>query len=144
MWERKKSGERSSRSCADEKGTGCWARPRRWRTRWRNIGECGGAVGRTRLCHFFFQAEDGIRDHCVTGVQTCALPIWLHPQRTRLRGTRSASCHTASVLRDGMEFHSLIAVLPGKKSAIYTFERGKRSEERRVGKECRSRWSPYH
>src|SRR5260221_7736123 len=28
-------------------------------------------------CFFFFQAEDGIRDHCVTGVQTCALPIWL-------------------------------------------------------------------
>src|SRR5438034_2458338 len=26
--------------------------------------------------HFFFQAEDGIRDHCVTGVQTCALPIY--------------------------------------------------------------------
>src|SRR5437588_2112834 len=26
---------------------------------------------------FFFQAEDGIRDHCVTGVQTCALPIFL-------------------------------------------------------------------
>src|SRR5215204_4088317 len=28
------------------------------------------------LFFFFFQAEDGIRDHCVTGVQTCALPIW--------------------------------------------------------------------
>ena len=28
------------------------------------------------LVVFFFQAEDGIRDHCVTGVQTCALPIW--------------------------------------------------------------------
>src|SRR5579875_4032580 len=27
------------------------------------------------LLVFFFQAEDGIRDHCVTGVQTCALPI---------------------------------------------------------------------
>src|SRR5215204_6759746 len=27
------------------------------------------------LSFFFFQAEDGIRDHCVTGVQTCALPI---------------------------------------------------------------------
>ena len=27
------------------------------------------------LKSFFFQAEDGIRDHCVTGVQTCALPI---------------------------------------------------------------------
>src|SRR5438034_10782188 len=26
---------------------------------------------------FFFQAEDGIRDHCVTGVQTCALPIFV-------------------------------------------------------------------
>src|SRR5438132_3193923 len=31
---------------------------------------------RVWLCFvFFFQAEDGIRDHCVTGVQTCALPI---------------------------------------------------------------------
>src|SRR5260221_239377 len=29
------------------------------------------------ICVFFFQAEDGIRDHCVTGVQTCALPISL-------------------------------------------------------------------
>src|SRR5215213_753914 len=27
---------------------------------------------------FFFQAEDGIRDWSVTGVQTCALPIWIH------------------------------------------------------------------
>src|SRR5437762_4141675 len=31
------------------------------------------------LCFFFFfQAEDGIRDTSVTGVQTCALPIWVH------------------------------------------------------------------
>src|SRR5438034_7195672 len=29
---------------------------------------------------FFFQAEDGIRDHCVTGVQTCALPISINGQ----------------------------------------------------------------
>src|SRR3989454_12293657 len=28
------------------------------------------------LCFFFFQAEDGIRDYKVTGVQTCALPIF--------------------------------------------------------------------
>src|SRR5260221_5901348 len=27
------------------------------------------------MLYFFVQAEDGIRDHCVTGVQTCALPI---------------------------------------------------------------------
>src|SRR5947207_6346922 len=31
------------------------------------------------MCVFFFQAEDGIRDHCVTGVQTCALPICHRP-----------------------------------------------------------------
>src|SRR5438132_6091431 len=35
--------------------------------------ECGGSSA-----SFFFQAEDGIRDHCVTGVQTCALPIYDH------------------------------------------------------------------
>ena len=29
------------------------------------------------MVFLFFQAEDGIRAHCVTGVQTCALPIWL-------------------------------------------------------------------
>src|SRR5260221_3011089 len=31
-----------------------------------------------QMLFFFFQAEDGIRDHCVTGVQTCALPISEH------------------------------------------------------------------
>ena len=44
---------------------------------------CSGIVGCVQdvagICEyevcFFFQAEDGIRDHCVTGVQTCALPI---------------------------------------------------------------------
>src|SRR5215204_7389167 len=69
---------------------------------------------------FFFQAEDGIRDHCVTGVQTCALPISAAPSGAApsARRARAARCGT-----------------PG---------RGRRSEERRVGKECRSRWSPYH
>src|SRR5260221_130830 len=37
------------------------------------VPEYGAANGRRHF--FFFQAEDGIRDHCVTGVQTCALPI---------------------------------------------------------------------
>src|SRR5437588_13023692 len=38
---------------------------------------------RWRVCivFFFFQAEDGIRDHCVTGVQTCALPIFVAKAR---------------------------------------------------------------
>src|SRR5260221_10907014 len=35
---------------------------------------------------FFFQAEDGIRDHCVTGVQTCALPISCSKAPDRVRG----------------------------------------------------------
>src|SRR5260221_1187032 len=35
------------------------------------------------MLFFFFQAEDGIRDHCVTGVQTCALPISSHHGRVR-------------------------------------------------------------
>src|SRR2546422_6464141 len=34
------------------------------------------------LMFFFFQAEDGIRDVAVTGVQTCALPIYIHQQDT--------------------------------------------------------------
>src|SRR5438034_7941091 len=37
---------------------------------------------------FFFQAEDGIRDHCVTGVQTCALPISVQPQLDVVGGAR--------------------------------------------------------
>src|ERR1700674_1713387 len=56
-WERKKSGARSSKTCADEKGTGCWARRRRWRTRWRKIGESGGGAGRGRLCHRLLGGE---------------------------------------------------------------------------------------
>src|SRR5260221_2809271 len=36
-----------------------------------------GVIRAAMVC-FLFQAEDGIRDHCVTGVQTCALPIQEH------------------------------------------------------------------
>src|SRR6202162_6544172 len=68
--------------------------------------------------HFFFQAEDGIRDIVVTGVQTCALPISRH--RADWAGGR----------RDDAATRDLLVVL--------------RSEERRVGKEGRSRWAPYH
>src|SRR2546430_5241138 len=44
---------------------------------WRCHGEAGGpgTAGADNSCRFFFQAEDGIRDLTVTGVQTCALPI---------------------------------------------------------------------
>src|SRR2546429_2563757 len=40
---------------------------------------------------FFKQAEDGIRDVAVTGVQTCALPIW--PHHPRRRGIGDGRCH---------------------------------------------------
>src|SRR3989441_7186695 len=40
---------------------------------------------------FFFQAEDGIRDKLVTGVQTCALPISRRCSRRQTRGVRQAA-----------------------------------------------------
>src|SRR5688572_32571411 len=55
-----------------------------------------------RNCLFFFQAEDGIRDLTVTGVQTCALPIWAPTPRWPTSVRRSArappavAAHTAS------------------------------------------------
>src|SRR5215510_1486145 len=74
---------------------------------------------------FFFQAEDGIRYGHVTGVQTCALPISDH----LLGGD------VDRVGNDGQ--------LPPTQPARDLRGGGQRSEERRVGKECRSRWSPY-
>src|SRR5688572_32404526 len=46
-------------------------------------------------CFFFFQAEDGIRDLTVTGVQTCALPIFPCRRPLRLRGLRGFPGHAA-------------------------------------------------
>src|SRR5438445_6521541 len=80
---------------------------------------------------FFFQAEDGIRDIGVTGVQTCALPIWSTDVPF------FSSCTSTSRTRR-MSRRSLIGAGPRRP----TTER--RSEERRVGKECRFRWSTYH
>src|SRR5438034_2398402 len=49
---------------------------------------------------FFFQAEDGIRDHCVTGVQTCALPICAaRPGDARWRGPGRARRWSGSTTR---------------------------------------------
>src|SRR6266702_7962867 len=41
---------------------------------------------------FFFQAEDGIRDGHVTGVQTCALPIWSSPAAGARTGSGRTPC----------------------------------------------------
>src|SRR5690349_22428293 len=78
----------------------------------------GKRADATRPVIFFFQAEDGIRGLYVTGVQTCALPISRSPPRRPAR-----SC-------------------PGTDGRPPT--RAARSEERRVGKECRTRWAPAH
>src|SRR5256885_11791970 len=96
---------------------------------------------------FFFQAEDGIRDYKVTGVQTCALPICIKTRRVRLDAREKFLPHNLSI------FHSVNADLGHLSPLLRTFvshfgvvlnDESIRSEERRVGKECRSRWSPYH
>src|SRR5205807_6780184 len=95
---------------------------------------------------FFFQAEDGIRDYKVTGVQTCALPIW----RTLLIGRRPGLLGPfagAGVVMDQvsrMRRRSGEGAVPSTRAApLPWIAYAPRSEERRVGKECRSRWSPY-
>src|SRR2546425_6799464 len=86
---------------------------------------------------FFFQAEDGIRDKLVTGVQTCALPIC---RREEPRGQHSAL--VASLRPGGRRAQAPKRRWEGAGTAAG--RKSERSEERRVGKECRSRWSPYH
>src|SRR2546430_12159574 len=94
---------------------------------------------------FFFQAEDGIRDLTVTGVQTCALPICVRLQielctpESRPRATRQARTFTSGI-------HPSPRLRPSSRisRAPMRSHLAGRSEERRVGKECRSRWSPYH
>src|SRR2546430_6294758 len=95
---------------------------------------------------FFFQAEDGIRDLTVTGVQTCALPI-LERVRDQLlpRAARAADEHRdvgVGDLVDGLEEAPHGRAPPD--DLLEAVDVAHRSEERRVGKECRSRWSPYH
>src|SRR3712207_7562025 len=96
----------------------------------------------------FFQAEDGIRDIGVTGVQTCALPISVSkassvpmPYLEQLIGPlrRAGLVQSTRGAHGGYQLtRDPYDVRVGE---VY---RVMRSEERRVGKECRSRWSPYH
>src|SRR5690606_40438608 len=89
---------------------------------------------RSLIDHFFFQAEDGIRDFHVTGVQTCALPISTSNTKAVWRRWRSTIwCSTVP--------NVMCACLGGGTATAMV---SKRSEERRVGKEGGSRWSPWH
>src|SRR5690554_7396341 len=95
---------------------------------------------------FFFQAEDGIRDADVTGVQTCALPIfWDVEFACKVIATEKPAYTMASTpfLAD------LVKAAPNHEGEldslrIFVSAGAPRSEERRVGKEWRSRWAPYH
>src|SRR3712207_6860220 len=97
---------------------------------------------------FFFQAEDGIRDIGVTGVQTCALPIFLEEPVERLLLGEAAVEQHGEQAREVPQ-HGAVLQEVGGDLAVAAARDGHqlvlaRSEERRVGKECRSRWSPYH
>src|SRR5437660_4491955 len=97
---------------------------------------------------FFFQAEDGIRDGHVTGVQTCALPIshnGIFEARTGAAGRRyNRKGYGQSA------YGRRPAAVAGRNSSSTRFvasipcDNEDRSEERRVGKECRDRRSQYH
>src|SRR5437773_4094914 len=88
------------------------------------------------LFFFFFQAEDGIRDRDVTGVQTCALPICDPARRPlpRLPRLRERVSLRGRVRRARRGDAAVPRALPAGAGAL-------RSEERRVGKECRTRRS---
>src|SRR5438876_10301725 len=94
------------------------------------------------MLFFFFQAEDGIRDGRVTGVQTCALPIcllWRPIMRSPVR-VPSLVALPCWVSLEWLTGRSLWRSATPTRHAHGNL----RSEERRVGKECRSRWSPCH
>src|SRR5437763_17131533 len=80
----------------------------------------------THICFFFFfQAEDGIRDTSVTGVQTCALPISVFD---KVENWRSCSAATPPIF--DLVKNCAAVVVEGATVM-------ERSEERRVGRECR-------
>src|SRR5207245_6638375 len=89
------------------------------------------------LLFFFFQAEDGIRDATVTGVQTCALPISPSPAHLR---QRPLPCEGEAV-SSSVEIIASSTSPRAARGSVRFPEIVRRSEERRVGKECRSRWS---
>src|SRR3712207_7908142 len=101
-----------------------------------------------RNVSFFFQAEDGIRDIGVTGVQTCALPILRLTEAVVSRELLLREL--AAVVAQETGARSVLVAEAGEDGrhgvvACHGWTRAEsRSEERRVGKECRSRWSPDH
>src|SRR5690606_39746812 len=92
---------------------------------------------------FFFQAEDGIRDFHVTGVQTCALPILVvelsDGERQRLALATVVASPVDVLLLDEPTNHLDIAARGWLERHLSRRHGATRSEERRVGKERRDR-----
>src|SRR5439155_17210029 len=91
------------------------------------------------IVFFFFQAEDGIRDGHVTGVQTCALPILCPPGDAAALAAALERLRSEPTLRARLGRAARATVL-----GSHTWDAVARSEERRVGKECRAGWSSEH
>src|SRR5699024_11328013 len=94
------------------------------------------------LFFFFFQAEDGIRDRNVTGVQTCALPIFKRDADDPCRFCLKAP-PAGNLFEMGIDLRIIHRLLISKKSTPTDQNSTRlillhRSEERRVGKESRS------
>src|SRR5690348_18118443 len=85
------------------------------------------------MTSFFFQAEDGIRDGRVTGVQTCALPIYIALKiDTALYNVEKNNPSLKGALPDN--YYSRLNLDVSKLASL--LDTINRSEERRVGKEC--------
>src|SRR5690625_7768210 len=96
--------------------------------------------------YFFFQAEDGIRDGHVTGVQTCALPI-SSPAFDESAAENMSIGEAAYAATFFLKTYAKKLADPAAANEIAQFLQASgadwRSEERRVGKECRARWKAY-
>src|SRR5687767_15979370 len=90
---------------------------------------------------FFFQAEDGIRGKLVTGVQTCALPIFAADGAEILSFTPGQEARRGLLRPAGWRVAMRTGPVKWIVSGAGVVER---SEERRVGTECRSRLGPSH
>src|SRR5262249_56062998 len=96
---------------------------------------------------FFFEAEDGIRDWSVTGVQTCALPIFA-VEEALSHFDQAAAVRLCDAKLTQLADGPLASLAAEARAALVDRDaqriRASRSEERRVGKEGGSRWTPNH